>query len=66
MDVALMSMALSQGKVQQQASLSVMKMAMGDAKQEGAAMRELLGTTDASIIQRAAQPHIGGNVDIKG
>ncbi|WP_019379139.1 YjfB family protein [Virgibacillus halodenitrificans] len=66
MDVALMSMALSQGKVQQQASLSVMKMAMGDAKQEGAAMRELLNTTDASIIQRAAQPHIGGNVDIKG
>ncbi|AIF44381.1 YjfB family protein [Virgibacillus sp. SK37] len=66
MDVALMSMALSQGKVQQQASLSVMKMAMGDAKQEGAAMRELLGTTDASTIQRAAQPHIGGNVDIKG
>ncbi|MCJ0929963.1 YjfB family protein [Virgibacillus halodenitrificans] len=66
MDVALMSMALSQGKVQQQASLSVMKMAMGDAKQEGAAMRELLSTTDASIIQRVAQPHIGGNVDIKG
>ncbi|MYL61379.1 putative motility protein [Virgibacillus halodenitrificans] len=66
MDVALMSMALSQGKVQQKASLSVMKMAMGDAKQEGTAMRELLGTTDASIIQRVAQPHIGGNVDIKG
>lgn len=66
MDVALMSMALSQGKVQQQASLSVMRMAMWDAKQEGAAMRELLNTTDASIIQRAAQPHIGGNVDIKG
>ncbi|MYL47702.1 putative motility protein [Virgibacillus halodenitrificans] len=66
MDVALMSMALSQGKVQQQASLSVMRMAMGDAKQEGAAMRELLSTTDASIIQRVAQPHIGGNVDIKG
>ena len=31
MDIALTSMALSQGQVRQQASMSVMKMAMGMA-----------------------------------
>ncbi|MFS0879543.1 YjfB family protein [Metabacillus niabensis] len=65
MDIALMSMALSQGKVQQQASLSVMKMAMGNAEQQGDALQTLLSTTNASAIQHAAQPHLGGNIDIK-
>lgn len=66
MDIALMSMALSQGQVQQQASMSVMKMAMGDAKQQGDAIQKLLSTADPSAIQRAAQPHLGGNIDLKG
>ena len=64
-DVALTSIALNQGQVQQQASLSVMKMAMGDAKQQGAALQELMGTTNVSAIQHAAQPHLGGNIDLK-
>ena len=34
-DIALMSMALSQGQVQQQASMSVMKMTMGNTEQQG-------------------------------
>lgn len=66
MDIALMSMALSQSKVQQQASLSVMKMAMGDAKQQGEALQKLMGTADAAAIQRVAQPHLGGSVDLRG
>jgi hypothetical protein len=57
MDIALMSMALSQGQVQQQASLSVMKMAMGDVKQQGEAIQKLMGTADATAIQQATQPH---------
>jgi len=65
MDIALMSMALSQGQVQQQASLSVMKMAMGDVKQQGEALHTLMGTTNATAIQHAAQPHLGGNIDLK-
>lgn len=65
MDFALMSMALSQSQVQQQASISVMKMAMGNAEQQGEAIQKLLGTTDASVIQHAAQPHLGGNIDLK-
>ncbi|WP_068676395.1 YjfB family protein [Oceanobacillus sp. Castelsardo] len=65
MDIALMSMALSQGQVQQQASLSVMKMAMGNAEQKGEAIQKLLSSGDVAAIQRAAQPHLGGNIDVK-
>lgn len=61
-----MSMALSQGQVKQQASMSVMKMAMGDAKQQGEALQNLIGTTNTAAIQHAAQPHLGGNIDLKG
>jgi hypothetical protein len=66
MDRALMSMALSQGQFQQQASMTVMKMAMGDAEQQGEALQKLMGTADATAIQYAAQPHLGGNIDLKG
>ena len=65
MDIALMSMALSQGQVQQQASMSVMKMAMGNAEQQGEALQKLMSTTDVAVIQHATQPHLGGNIDLK-
>lgn len=60
-----MSMAMSQGQVQQQASTSVMKMAMGNAEQQVEDLQELMSTTDATAIQHAAQPHLGGNIDLK-
>jgi hypothetical protein len=63
-DIALMSMALSQGQVQQQASMSVMKMAMGNTEQQGA-IQKLMSTNDAAAIQHASQPHLGGNIDLK-
>ncbi|KMY55501.1 hypothetical protein AC623_17430 [Bacillus sp. FJAT-27231] len=66
MDIAFMSMALSQGQIQQQASMSVMKMVMGEAKQQGEALQRLMGTANATAIQHAAQPHLGGNIDLKG
>ncbi|GAB1772434.1 YjfB family protein [Priestia megaterium] len=65
MDIALMSMSLSQGKVQQQASLSVMKMAMGNAEQQGEAVKELISSPNVKALQQAAQPHLGGNIDLK-
>ncbi|MFC2947677.1 YjfB family protein [Virgibacillus sediminis] len=66
MDIALMSMVLSQGQIQQQASMSVMKMAMGDAKQQGEAVQQLMSTANPIATQHVAQPHLGGNVDLKG
>ena len=65
MDIALMSMSLNQGKVQQQASLSVMKIAMGNAKQQGEAVKELISSSNVKALQQAAQPHLGGNMDLK-
>lgn len=65
MDIALTSMSLSQGKVQQQASLSVMKMAMGNAKRQGEAVKELISTSNVKALQQAAQAHLGGNIDLK-
>ena len=65
MDIALMSMSLSQGKLQQQASLSVMKIAMGNAKQQGEAVKELISSSNVKALQQAAQPHLGGNIDLK-
>ncbi|WP_243495546.1 YjfB family protein [Priestia aryabhattai] len=65
MDIALTSMSLSQGKLQQQASLSVMKIAMGNAKQQGEAVKELINSSNVKALQQAAQPHLGGNIDLK-
>lgn len=65
MDIALMSMALSQGQLQQQASFSVMKMAMQNAKEQSEGLQKLMSTMDPAAIQRAAQPHLGGNIDMK-
>lgn len=66
MDIAFTSMALGQAKVQQQASIAVMKMAMGGAKQQGEAFQKLMETADVAAIQHAAQPHLGGSIDLKG
>lgn len=65
MNIALMSMALSHGQVMQQASMSVMDMAMGNAQQQGEAIQKLISTNDVAAIQHAAQPHLGGNFDLK-
>ena len=57
MDIAAMSVILSQSKVQQQAGLSVMKMAMGVAKNTGDSITALIG--------QSTQPNLGTSVDIQ-
>lgn len=68
MDIALLSMTLSQEKVQQQASISIMKQAMNSAEANMDTLLKMLGETqmpaDAQALQHAAQPHLGGNVDL--
>ncbi|TFD95801.1 YjfB family protein [Jeotgalibacillus sp. R-1-5s-1] len=65
MDIALLSMAMSQGQLQQNTSIALMKKQMGQAEQQGAALQELMSSADSLAIQHAAQPHLGGNIDIK-
>lgn len=62
MDIALLSMVMSQSQVQEQASMSVLKQAMGTAEQQ---VGDLLETMDTTAMQQAAQPYLGGNIDIK-
>jgi hypothetical protein len=66
MDVALLSMAMSQGNIQQQASLSVMKKAMDRAEGNGDFINKMMNGADVKALQHAAQPHLGGNIDLKG
>lgn len=63
MDIAGMSIAMSQAKVQQQASLSVMKSAMTTAEQDGEALIKMLN--NSSTLQ-ASHHNLGTQIDVKG
>lgn len=64
MDIAGMSMLLSQAKVKQQASLSVMKIAMDTSKQRVTDLVQMLQQNNKALEQ-AVQPHLGSNIDIR-
>ena len=64
MDIAALSVMMSQGQVQQQAGVSVMKLAMDTASTQGEMMTALLGET-AKSMELSVQPHLGGSVDIR-
>jgi len=58
MDVAKISMAMSQAQLKQQASLAVLKKAMNTAEMAGEGLVNMLN-------QSVPHPHLGGKVDIK-
>lgn len=62
MDIAALSTVLAQGKTMSQVSVSLAKMSMNQAKQQGQALQQLVAT---SSMQQSVTPHIGGNIDIK-
>ena len=64
MDIAALSVMMSQGQVQQQAGVSVMKLAMDTASTQGEMMTALLGETDKSM-ELSVQPHLGASVDVR-
>lgn len=63
MEISALSMSLSQMKLAQEASISVMKMAI-DTSQAGAT--DLLQALEANtkIMEQSVNPHIGANIDI--
>lgn len=63
MDVAALSMGLSQMKVTQQASVSVMKMAIDTTKSQAVDMAKIL-EVNTKIMEQSVSPHIGGSLDI--
>lgn len=64
MDIAAMSTMISQAKVQQQASISVMKMAMNVGKSQMNDMVEM-AQQNIRMMEQSVNPHIGGKLDIK-
>jgi hypothetical protein len=66
MDVALMSMVLSQSQVQQQASISTLKKAMDQSEGNADFINQMMSGANIQALQHAAQPHLGGNIDLKG
>ncbi|MBP1931460.1 YjfB family protein [Ammoniphilus resinae] len=63
MDIAALSISLSQAKIMQEASTSVMKMAMDTAKTNAANLTDMLGQTKA--VEQAMQPHLGSQLDVR-
>ena len=58
MDIAALSMALSQMNVRQEASVLVTKKAMDQA--------EINSASVVKMLEQTVQPHIGGSLDLKG
>lgn len=64
MDIAALSMGLSQSKVHQQVDISVLKMAMDSSEMQAAEMLKML-EANMQIMEQMLHPHLGGNVDVK-
>ncbi|HHV96228.1 MAG TPA: putative motility protein [Clostridiaceae bacterium] len=64
MDIAALSMGLSQMKVAQQASISVMKMAMNTGQTQ---MNDLLKMmqVNTKVMEQSVNSYVGSNIDIK-
>ena len=63
MDIAALSMGLSQMKVAEEASVSVLKMAMDSMKGQGVDLAKML-EVNTKMMEQSVNPHIGGNIDI--
>ena len=64
MDIAALSMSLSQMKVVQQASISVMKMAMDAGQNQMNDMVQMV-QENTKMMEQSVNPHLGKNLDIK-
>lgn len=63
MDIAALSMGMSQMKVAQQASISVMKMTMDSAKGQAADLTQIL-EANTRMMEQSVNPHLGNSIDI--
>ena len=63
MDIAALSMGLSQMKVAQQASISVMKMAMDTAKGQASDLASMLESSTTKVSDNSLTPHLGRKID---
>ena len=64
MDIAALSTGLSQMKLAQQASMSIIKMAMDTAKVQAVDLTQML-EVNTKIMEQSINPHMGRNIDIR-
>lgn len=64
MDIAGLSMMLSQYKVQNAVGTSVLKMAMDTSKENAAAMTGMIKES-TRVMENLAQPYLGKKLDVK-
>lgn len=64
MDIAALSIGLGQMKVAQQASISVMKMAMDTGKMQMNDMVKMI-QEKTKIMEQSINPHLGKTIDIR-
>ncbi|WP_274648825.1 YjfB family protein [Paenibacillus humicola] len=57
MSLSAVSTGMAMAGVQQQAGIALLAKGLGGMKQQGAAMVQML--------ERSAQPHLGGRIDIR-
>lgn len=65
MDIPAVSVVLNQNKVQQQASLAVMKMAMDVTSNQSTDFLESLEDVNTKAMETSIQPFLGANLDIQ-
>ena len=64
MDIGAMSIGLSQAKLSQQVSLSVMKIAMNSSDQKSNMVNEMMNTS-VKAMEKSVTPHLGNSIDMK-
>jgi hypothetical protein len=64
MDIAALSVNLTQMKVAQQVSVSVMKLAMDSAQSQSNDLVRLMAA-NAQIMEQSVNPHLGANLDVQ-
>ena len=63
MDIAALSMGLSQMKVAQQTGISVMKLAMDAAQGQTAELAQML-EAGTQAMEASVTPHLGATIDV--
>lgn len=64
MDIAALASVMKHSAIQQQVSLSVMKIAMDAAKGQAVDLTQMLEQT-TKAMELSVNPNLGGNVDIR-
>lgn len=62
MDIAALSMGLSQMKFAQEAGVSILKMAMDQGQTQAQGLTQLM---EGSAMEQSVSPHLGASIDVR-